>query len=147
MPRAERVFASFRTRWGVTAGGALTLEGMKTEEAKAFCRELNSIDELVYLINSDGSAVISEPADMSGPLDRLAVKFSEVADAAPTDELAEAFRAGSSMFRETAGKLREVPPEVAVTEAAELSTQALARVEELTPPVREFREKYCEDAA
>lgn len=123
------------------------LGNMKAEEAKAFCRELDSIDELVDQINSDGSAVISEPADMFGPLDRLAAKFSEVADAAPTDELAEAFRAGSSMFSETASKLREFPPEAAVTEAAELSTQALARVEELTPPVREFREKYCEGAA
>lgn len=104
MPRAERVFASSRTRWGVTAGGALTLEGHEDRGGEGILQGADSIDELVDLINSDGSAVISEPADMSGPLDRLAVKFSEVADAAPTDELAEAFRAGSSMFRETAGK-------------------------------------------
>lgn len=117
---------------------------MKIEDAKAFCRELDSIDELVDQINSDGSAGISEPADMAVPLERLATKFSEVADAAPTDELAKAFRAGGNMFSETASKLREFPPEAAVAEAAEISTRALARVEELTPPVMEFREKYCE---
>jgi hypothetical protein len=117
---------------------------MKAEDARAFCTELDSIDELVEQINSDGSTVISEPADMAGPLDRLAAKFSEVADAAPTDELAEAFRGAYSMFSDTASKLREFPPEAAVAEAAELSTHALAHVEELAPAVTEFRQTYCE---
>lgn len=116
---------------------------MNAEEAAAFCRQLDSIDELVDEINSDGSAVISEPADMALVLERLASKFSEVTEAAPTDELTEAFRAGHSMFNETASKLREFPPEVKVTEAAELSSQALARVDDLAPAVLEFREKYC----
>lgn len=119
---------------------------MNAEEAAAFCRQLDSIDELVDEINSDGSAVIAEPADMAFVLERLASKFGEVAEVAPTDELTEAFRAGHSMFSETASKLREFPPEAKVTEAAELSSQALARIEELAPAVLEFREKYCEDS-
>jgi hypothetical protein len=117
---------------------------MNAEKAAAFCRQLDSIDELVDEINSDGSAVISEPADMASVLERLASKFGEVTEAAPTDGLKEAFGAGHSMFSETANKLREFPPGAKVTEAAELSSQALARVEELAPVVREFRETYCE---
>ena len=127
-----------------SADGTLTLNGMNTEEAAAFCRQLDSIDELVDEINSDGSAVISEPADMAFVLERLASKFGEVTEAAPTDELTEAFRAGHNMFSETASKLREFPPEAKVTEAAEISSQALARVGDLAPAVLEFREKHCE---
>jgi len=119
---------------------------MDAEKAAAFCRQLDSIDELVDEINNDGSAVISEPADMAVVLERLALKFGEVTEAAPTDELKEAFRAGHSMFSETASKLREFPPDAKVTEAAELSGQALARVEELAPAVQEFRETYCESS-
>lgn len=128
----------------VTAAEALIVNGMNAEKAAAFCRELDSIDELVDEINSDGSAVISEPADMAFVLERLASKFGEVAEAAPTDMLKEAFRTGHSMFSETASKLREFPPEARVIEAAELSSQALARVEDLAPAVLEFRETYCE---
>lgn len=119
---------------------------MRAGGAQAFCRELDSIDELVERINSDGSTVISEPADMAGPLERLATKFGAVAEEAPTDELEEAFRGAESMFRETALKLREFPPEAAVTEAAQLSTNALARLQEFAPAVLEFRAKYCNDA-
>ncbi len=117
---------------------------MNAEEAAAFCRQLDSIDELVDEINSDGSAVISEPADMAFVLERLAGKFNEVANAAPTDELTEAFQAGHSMFSETASKLREFPPDAKVTEAAELSSRALARVGDVAPAVLEFRKKHCE---
>lgn len=117
---------------------------MNAEKAAAFCRQLDSIDELVDEINSDGSAVISEPADMAFVLERLASKFDDVAGEAPTDELKDAFRAGHSMFSETAGKLREFPPEAKVTEAAELSSQALGRMEELAPTVLKFREMHCE---
>lgn len=117
---------------------------MNAEEAAAFCRQLDSIDELVDEINSDGSAEISEPADMAFVLERLASKFDEVAGEAPTAELREAFRAGHSMFSETATKLREFPPEAKVTEAAELSGHALTRMEELGPAVLEFRKTHCE---
>jgi hypothetical protein len=117
---------------------------MKAEEAQVFCKKLDSIDELVDQINSDGSATISEPADMSVPLERLAAKFSEVADAAPTAEIAEAFQEAQRMFSETASKLREFPPDAAVAEAVELSTHALARVQDLAPAVVEFREEHCE---
>lgn len=117
---------------------------MEIEIANAFCKQLDSIDELVDQINTDGSAEISVPADMAIVLERLAAKFNEVAHAAPTDALKGAFQEGSSMFSETASKLREFPPEAAVTEAAEISARALARVQELAPPVLEFREKYCE---
>jgi hypothetical protein len=119
---------------------------MNAEEAAAFCRQLDSIDELVDEINSDGSAVISGPADMAFVLERLASKFDEIVEAAPTDELSEAFRAGHDMFRETASKLREFPPEAKVTQAAELSSQALAQVEKLAPAVMKFREKHCESS-
>ncbi len=81
---------------------------------------------------------------MAFVLERLASKFGEVTEAAPTDQLEEAFRAGHSMFSETASKLREFPPGAKVTEAAELSSRALARVEEFAPVVLEFRETYCE---
>ena len=117
---------------------------MNPEEAKAFCRELDSIDDLIDEINSDGSTEISVPADMALVLERLARKFGEVADAAPTDELAEAFQAAHNMFSETAEKLREFPPEAKVVEAAELSSRALARVQDLAPAVLDFREKHCE---
>ncbi len=121
------------------------LEAMRSEEARAFCRELDSIDELVGQINSDGSTVISAPADMAGPLERLADKFGEVAEAAPNDDLDEAFRRAESMFRKTAHKLREFPPEAAVEGAIGLSGNAWARMEEFAPAVMDFREKHCHD--
>jgi hypothetical protein len=120
---------------------------MNAEEAAAFCRQLDSIDELVDEINSDGSAEISGPADMAFVLERLAGKFGEVAGAAPTDKLTEAFQAGHDMFSDTASKLREFPPDAKVAEAAELSNRALARVEEVAPAVLEFREQHCEGNA
>jgi hypothetical protein len=138
------VYARLSWQHRVAAAGALTVGGMNADEAAAFCRSLDSIDELVDEINSDGSAVISEPADMAFVLERLALKFGEVAEGAPNDELQEAFRAGHSMFSETASKLREFPSEAKVTEAAQLSGQALASVEELAPAVLEFRRMYCE---
>lgn len=38
---------------------------MTPEEAAAFCRLLDSIDELIDELNRDGSTVISRPADMN----------------------------------------------------------------------------------
>jgi hypothetical protein len=117
---------------------------MDNKRAKDFCRQLDSIDDLIDQINCDGSTVIEKPADMAAVLERLALKFGEVRDAAPTPELLDAFEAACEMLDGTAVRLREFPPEAKVEEAAEYSGQALAKVQEVAPAVLAFRREHCE---
>lgn len=122
---------------------------MDRKKAAAFCRQLDSIDDLVDDINSDGSTVIEKPGDMAALLERLASRFGEVREAAPTPELLDACRAVYEMLDGTASRLREFPPDAKVEEAAEYSGRALAKVQEFAPAVLAFRREYCEqdDAA
>ena len=117
---------------------------MREQDAKDFCRQLDSIDELVDEINTDGSAVISAPSDMADVLERMASKFGEIAGAAPTTELEAAFQAGHRMLSGTAAKLRKFPPDANVAEAARFSAEALAQVEDFGPVVLKFRREHCE---
>jgi len=117
---------------------------MDCKQAADFCQQLDSIDDLVDEINSDGSTVIEKPGDMAALLERLAWKFGEVRDAAPTPELLDACEAVCEMLDGTAMRLREFPPDAKVEEAAEYSGQALAKVQEFAPAVLAFRREHCE---
>lgn len=117
---------------------------MDPKVASEFCRQLDSIDDLIDEINSDGSTVIEKPGDMAAVLERLALKFGEVRDSAPTPELLGAFEAACEMLNGTAVRLREFPPEGKIEEAAEYSGQALAKVQEFAPAVLAFRREHCE---
>jgi hypothetical protein len=120
---------------------------MDAKQASGFCQQLDSIDDLVDEINSDGSTVIEKPGDMAAVLERLASKFGEVRDAAPTPELLDACEAVREMLDGTAARLREFPPDAKVEEAAEYSGRALAQVQELAPAVLAFRREHCEGNA
>lgn len=120
---------------------------MDAKQASHFCQQLDSIDDLVDEINSDGSTVIEKPGDMAAVLERLASKFREVRDAAPTPEMLDACEAVREMLDGTAARLREFPPDAKVEEAAEYSGRALAKVQELAPAVLAFRREHCEGNA
>jgi hypothetical protein len=120
---------------------------MYSKQASEFCRQLDSIDGLIDEINSDGSTVIERPGDMAAVLERLASKFGEVRDAAPTPELLDACEAAREMLDGTAVRLREFPPDAEVEEAAEFSGQALEKVQEFAPAVLAFRREHCEGNA
>lgn len=120
---------------------------MDPKQASEFCRQLDSIDDLIDEINSDGSTVIESPGDMAAVLERLALKFGEVRDAAPTPELLDACEAAREMLDGTAVRLREFPPGAKVEEAAEFSGQALEKVQEFAPAVLAFRHEHCEGNA
>jgi hypothetical protein len=117
---------------------------MDAKHASDFCQQLDSIDDLVDEINSDGSTIIEKPADMAAVLERLASKFGEIRDAAPTPELLDACDAVHAMLDGTAVRLREFPPDAKVEEAAEYSGKALAKVQEFAPAVLAFRREHCE---
>jgi hypothetical protein len=119
---------------------------MDAKQASYFCGQLDSIDDLIDEINSDGSTVIEKPGDMAAVLERLAAKFGEVRDAAPTPELLEACEVAWEMLAGAAAKLREFPPDAKVEEAAEFSGQALAKIQEFAPAVLAFRREHCEEA-